>query len=175
MITKDQLLEMLHNGRGDDDQLEHLMGPQLELQMYYYGMHPEELPNELRIKFIQDMVTAAQCELVEILDEVGWKPWASSKHINVELGQGEVIDLLHFVFNLALGFGMTPAMVYDKYLEKQAANRLRATGRYNGIDEKCHRCGRDVGDVARAVGKPTMLELEGNDTKWVCGACSVTS
>lgn len=158
------------------DMLTHMMGLQLEFQVFLYGQHPASLDTLARISYLRDMLLALQCEGVELLDEVGWKPWASSRHVNVELARSELIDIAHFLFSLAAGLGMSPKMFYTKFLEKQTENRRRALEGYTGIDEKCVLCSRDVGDVTRATGlKPVELphqDVDGEEPRnWMCGQC----
>ncbi len=155
------------------DQLTHMMGLQLEFQVFLYGQHPATLDTLARISYLRDMAIALQCETVEMLDEVGWKPWASSRHVNVELAQSELIDMGHFLFSLAAGLGMSPRKFYEKFLEKQTENRRRALEGYTGVAEKCVICGRDCGDVARAfMLKPVELpRQEGEPQNWMCGLC----
>ena len=37
----------------------------------------------------------------------------------------EVVDMFHFLFNLAFCMGMTPDMLYDGFMRKQSENRNR--------------------------------------------------
>lgn len=158
--------EPLLNG----DWLAHIMELQEEYQRFMYGVNPKDLPLDAKIAALHTMFTALVCEAVETMDEVGWKPWATKKFINTEKAQGEVIDQLHFVMNQALLLGMTPTMVYEKYVEKQERNRERQRVGYSGVDEKCIRCKRDIRDVQAATGLPPVGVA---DTKtWYCGECT---
>lgn len=151
------------------DWLAHIMELQEEYQRFIYGVNPKDLPLDAKIAAMHTMFTALVCEAVETMDEVGWKPWATSQFINTEKAQGEVIDQLHFVMNQALLLGMTPTMVYEKYVEKQERNRERQRVGYSGVDEKCLACKRDIGDVKAATGLDPVLakNLKGQ----YCGEC----
>lgn len=152
------------------DRLDHIMSLQEEYQAVLYGMRPMDLPLDLKIDAFKTMFIALVCEQVETMDEVGWKPWATSRFINVEKAQGEVIDQLHFVMNQALLLGMTPSMVYDKYCEKQERNRGRQRDGYTGVTEKCIVCHRDVVDVQVATGLHPVGVMTTTD-QWYCGEC----
>lgn len=151
------------------DYLSHMMELQAELQTFLYDEHPADLDLDAKIQFLWTMHTAAGCELVEFMDEVGWKPWASAKFINTEKAQGEIVDVLHFVFSMALAVGLTPYTLYHKYIEKQERNRERQRAGYTGVDEKCLACKRDTADVTVASGLEPVTAKEGKGQ--YCGEC----
>src|SRR5690606_25002112 len=70
-----------------------------------YGLDPADLPEEERIEFIRWNVLALTDELHEALNECGWKPWATSRHVNEEAALKELIDAWHFFMNLLWAIG----------------------------------------------------------------------
>lgn len=129
--------------------LKQLLDKQRELQIKHYGADPADLEGEERIQFLKDMAMALNKEIEgELLDEVGWKPWASSKHVNEEAAQGEAIDGLHFLLNIFLALRMDEFMIMDKYMNKNKKNAQRQIDGYDGIAGKCPGCGRAMDDDA---------------------------
>lgn len=126
---------------------------ELEKQMMH-GHDPNTMPDEERIQLIKDMVIACTDELHEALGEVGWKPWASSRHINRDAYLHELADAQLFLDNLILA-----VLAPDEDPEALEAefNRLllvrieRALKRqlegYDGVTGKCPGCKRDLGDT----------------------------
>lgn len=104
------------------------------------------------IDFIHWNVTAATDELHELLGEIGWKPWAKSRHINLEAARGEWIDALHFMLNLALVLGMDGEMIKALYDGKHAKNAKRQEEGYDGVSTKCPGCKRALDDNAVQCG-----------------------
>ena len=131
------------------DRLGEMFELQGDLQRNTYGCHPADIPDpEARIQFIKDMKLAADAELQEFLDEVGWKPWASSRHINEEAAQGELVDLFHFFMNLCMAVSLTPDQLFEKYRTKRQKNIRRQAEGYDGVTGKCPDCGRALDDDA---------------------------
>lgn len=101
-----------------------------------------------RADYIKDMILALTDEAHEALAEVGWKPWASSRHLNRDAFHGELVDLFHFFMNLCLASGLTPDALFDKYVEKRGLNQKRQEEGYDGIAGKCPDCRRALDDPA---------------------------
>lgn len=119
-----------------------------------YGPHvpAEDVTNEDRlpaIDFIHWNVTALVDEAHELLAEIGWKPWAKSRHINLEAARGEFIDMMHFMGNLALVLGMDDAAeIMRRYHAKHEKNAKRQEDGYDGVSTKCPECKRALDDDA---------------------------
>lgn len=129
------------------DLLSRMFEQQEALQRDSYGKSPREIEtDEERIKFIKDMIMAAEDELHEALNEVGWKPWATSRHINVEAFKGELVDAFHFFMNLCMVVDMGPVELYERYLEKRQRNAQRQLDGYDGVASKCPVCKRALDD-----------------------------
>lgn len=118
-----------------------------KLQIEAYGRDPRLLEGEERIEFIRWNTLAVVNEVMEMLDETGWKPWATSRHVNEDAAGGEVVDVLHFVANLLLAFGWDDGKLDAAYLRKMLKNRARmASGTYDGVSGKCSGCKRALDD-----------------------------
>jgi hypothetical protein len=129
---------------------------QLELQVLAFNSDPRELcesPN-LRAEFMIWNAFAAEDELHEAMQEIGWKPWASSRHLDDEAFLGEIVDALHFIGNMVLACAInrfeTPEvlskMLWMKYQEKVKVNIDRQREGYDGVKDKCPSCKRELID-----------------------------
>ncbi len=110
--------------------------------------------NEERIAYFKDMVLAATDELHEALAETGWKPWATSRHIDAEAAFGELRDAWQFLMNAMFVITQEPPEELARHLhvahqEKVARNIERAAqpGGYDGVSDKCPQCHRALGDM----------------------------
>lgn len=131
------------------DRLGEMFELQADLQKNAYGKHPSDIIDaEERIQFLKDMKLAIDDELSEFMAEIGWKPWATSRHVNEEAAQGELVDAFHFFMNLCMGVGMTPDELFKKYKAKRLKNIKRQAEGYDGIAGKCGVCHRALDDAA---------------------------
>lgn len=131
------------------DRLGEMFELQGDLQRGTYGAHPADIVDATeRITFIKDMKLAADAELQEFLDETGWKPWATSRHVNEEAAQGELVDVFHFFMNLCMAVNMTPDILFEKYKAKRTKNQKRQAEGYDGIAGKCPICHKAYDDTA---------------------------
>ena len=131
------------------DRMSQMLDMQAALQRRYHdGRDPASFSIEDRCSYIQVMVHAAQHELGEAMDEVGWKPWASSRHINRAQFHAEMVDAWHFFMNLMLAGDMDMDDLYRGYMEKNPINHTRITDGYDGVSTKCKCCGRALDDPA---------------------------
>ena len=137
-MTFDELLELQHR-----------------LQVESFGIDPLALEGDERIGYIKNNVLDLLDELHEVLDEVGWKFWASSRHVNEEAALAELVDALHFFANLVLAVvprgsssGDAGEALTTGYLTKRQVNADRQAAGYTGTD-KCPTCKRDRATTAR--------------------------
>lgn len=121
-----------------------LFALQLSLEQVAYQQDPRLLLGDDLADFIRWNAYALEDELHEATAEVGWKPWATSRHINREAFAGEIVDLLHFLANLCLATGVTGEMLAEGYLKKRQRNLKRQQEGYDGVSGKCRWCGRDL-------------------------------
>lgn len=119
-----------------------------QINIYGDGVPFEEWDNERKIEFIKDMRIAIDDELAEFMGEIGWKPWATSRHINVDAAKGELVDVFHFFMNFCLVVEMGPKELFEKYLAKNKKNIKRQEDGYDGVSSKCPGCKRALDDDA---------------------------
>jgi len=74
-------------------------------------------------QFSQTCTTAINCEVTELLDALPWKPWKKSyTEIDLNNVHIEIVDILHFVIELAIIWGMTSKQLTDLYMKKMQEN-----------------------------------------------------
>lgn len=128
--------------------LQMILDRQRELQKKHYGVDVTTLSDEERAQYIRDMSLALTDELHEALNETGWKPWATSRHVNRQAYLGELIDVLHFWCNLVLITNTNEKELLDMYFAKADKNAKRQLAGYDGVAGKCTTCGRAFDDAA---------------------------
>jgi hypothetical protein len=155
------------------DYLIEMVKAQRALQVQAYGgIDPNCMSSDDRIQFIKDMVLALGDEAHELLGEIGWKPWASSRHINREAAVGELIDMWHFFMNLMLVLGVDATELYERYMEKRSKNISRQQAGYDGISGKCPECKRALDDTGVFC---TVFYLDiGGRSRPLNGVCAKT-
>lgn len=121
---------------------------QYELQKKSFGNDPKQLTDEEKVEWIRWNVLALADELHEALAEVGWKPWAKSKHINRDAYVSELVDAFHFLMNLMLVVDCSADEFLGKYFEKRGINAARQAAGYDGVAGKCSGCKRALDDAA---------------------------
>ena len=136
--------------------METMLELQHKLQVEAYKKDPADLSDEERAEFIRWNILALEDELHEALAEVGWKPWATSRHLNREEYVGELVDAFHFFMNLMLVAGVSAAELTERYLEKRDRNATRQKDGYDGVAGKCRGCKRALDDVTPSQHDETM-------------------
>lgn len=121
---------------------------QYELQLDSYKNDPAALSDEERAHFISWNILALEDELHEALDEVGWKPWTTSRHLNRDAFKGELVDALHFFMNLMLAAEIDADELLEAYQKKREKNAKRQREGYDGVTGKCPKCHRALDDDA---------------------------
>jgi hypothetical protein len=107
-----------------------------------HGYDFTAMTDQERMTYLSTMTTACTSELHEALAETGWKPWASSNHINREEWMGEMADAWLFFMNLMLVGGMTAEDLTQRTAKKQDNAYKRIRDGYDGVSTKCPRCRR---------------------------------
>lgn len=134
------------------DKFEELFRRQHNLQVESFGRNFQRMLPADRAIYIREMQQAAIMELCEALDEVGWKSWATSRHINRDAYVAELVDVLHFWINMLLALGDDPdelaSEVFTRYTLKAAINASRQARGYDGVVGKCPSCHRALDDPA---------------------------
>ena len=132
------------------DRLTQMLEMQLQLQQNHMkDGDPRYLKGDSMADFMRWNGFALEDELHEAMAEVGWKPWATSRHINDERFLQEMVDGWHLFMNMLLcGLGQTPEIIaerfYEAYMAKNAVNAQRQIDGYDGIKGKCYYCHREV-------------------------------
>jgi hypothetical protein len=124
---------------------------QWRLQVGSFGIDPQKLDPEDRAVYVTWNSYALEDELHEATQEVGWKPWATSRHQNRDEFLKEIVDLMHFLGNLILTAsapGQPPmelgAELWELYQQKSAVNVQRQLQGYDGVSGKCPVCDREL-------------------------------
>jgi dimeric dUTPase (all-alpha-NTP-PPase superfamily) len=128
------------------DRLAAMLNAQRTLQEKINGYSLESQTTEQRIANIKENVLALTDELHEVLGEMGWKSWATSRHLNRDAAVGEAIDAWHFLMNIFLHLGVDADELYTHYVAKRLLNEKRQTDGYTGLD-KCPSCKRSLDEV----------------------------
>lgn len=121
---------------------------QRDFQHRLEGQFPADLAPSVKMNYIRTMVLALTDELHEALAETGWKPWATSNHINREGYRGELADAFIFLMNLMLVADITPSELMEVVKAKQIKNHKRQDDGYDGVTTKCPKCKRAYDDDA---------------------------
>lgn len=135
------------------DRLSHMLSKQSQLQRDAYATDlTGPMPDATRMNLIRTNAFALIAEIMEAVDETGWKPWATSNHIRQPAFNGEMVDAWHFFMNLMLvaNPGRTPSELayelYRGYIAKNTKNAERQAEGYDGVSTKCPICGRALDD-----------------------------
>ncbi len=78
---------------------------------------------------IRTMTLAAMVELGEMIQELNWKPWKHGTN-NIANAREELIDVFHFVLELAIMLGMDSDEFADTYFKKMDVNHKRQDSGY---------------------------------------------
>lgn len=131
-----------------DPRFTRLLEMQRQVQQLYIGDDPGELPPERKMAFLMETGLGLIHEVVEAQAETGWKPWATSNHINRDAYRGELADIFIFFMNLMLIDGMTMVNLDQLVQAKQKKNIARKLNGYDGVTTKCPGCKRAYDDDA---------------------------
>jgi hypothetical protein len=112
------------------------------------GTFPADMPPVLKMSYLRTQFLALADEQHEALNETGWKPWASSNHINREAYKGELADTFIFLMNQMIVADITPSELLDLVKAKQIKNAKRQDEGYDGVTTKCPGCKRAFDDEA---------------------------
>lgn len=127
--------------------LQDMLDAQEQLQMRSYaGDRPAALQGTERVDFIKTHILALLDEAHEALNETGWKPWATSRHVNDKAFKSELIDAWHFMMNLFLVARMNADDIEEAYFKKRGINVKRQEEGYDGVSTKCPGCKRALDD-----------------------------
>ena len=131
------------------------MQRQLQLKMPPPNRVPGDLRGDERAAFVVWNAFALEDEVHEAVAEMGWKPWATSRHLNVEPMLKEMVDAWHFFMNILLVIAGEAGWTVDQlaeeftkvYLAKNAVNAARQADGYDGVSSKCPKCKRELSET----------------------------
>lgn len=121
------------------------------LQQTAFGQDPPALEGDERADWLMMNFFAAQCEIVELADEAGWKPWTQPRGwVNREAMISEIADCMHFLGNILATISCTGEELTETYLTKVRKNYARQERGDDIRDRRCPGCGRSLDDVGIA-------------------------
>lgn len=130
-----------------NSELKYLLARQEKLaEVLSDGKRLRELEGEERVDAIRTTILALEDELHEVLLGVGWKPWATSRHVDEEITKHECVDVLFFWLQLAALLHLDAYEILRIYGEKYTRNIERHTQGYDGVTGKCKSCGQSFDD-----------------------------
>ena len=130
------------------------------LQQTAFGQDPPTLEGDERADWLMMNFFAAQCEIVELADEAGWKPWTNPRGwVNRDAMISEVADCLHFLGNILATISCTGEELTEVYRTKVLKNYARQERGDDIRRRSCQGCGRSLDDVgiARSDDEVTMV------------------
>lgn len=140
------------------------MQRKLQLRMPPPNRVPADLRGDDRATFLVWNMYALMDELHEAMDETGWKPWATSRHLDADKMLKEMVDAWHFFMNVLLVIGgekgwstdELAAAFSDAYEHKNAVNAERQAEGYDGLSSKCPHCKREITETDSLFHFPFM-------------------
>jgi len=119
------------------DMLEQIYHQQFELQASLGTLDKIEESPQMRQQFINQMILALHEEATEIMRETAYKNpdfvpfgWKKKQVENTDKFKEEIIDIIHFVMNLAIVSGMEPKEIFERYEGKNKENHERKENGY---------------------------------------------
>lgn len=124
----------------------------LQLKMPPPNRVPADLRGDERATFLVWNCYALMDEIHEAMDETGWKPWATSRHLDADKMLKELVDAWHFFMNIMLVVGGEKGWTVEQlahefssaYMAKNMKNEQRQQEGYDGISSKCPNCKREI-------------------------------
>lgn len=119
-----------------------------------HNQNPRQMTSEERLEFIRSNILALTDELHEALNETGWKPWATSKHIYRDEFIKELCDAQLFLHNLMLviiddetDIDSLEIQINGIIEDRIKRAILRQENGYDGVTDKCIYCKRSLDDT----------------------------
>jgi hypothetical protein len=135
----------------DDMTLSQWLNMMRGLQEVAFGAHYDDFEDDYRGDSMLMNLYALVCEVVEMGDEMGWKPWSSPRgFINREPALIELVDQMHFQGNLAAHGKYTGEEVGRALKAKALKNLQRQLDGYDTRKNKCPSCHRDLSKIRSA-------------------------
>jgi len=119
------------------DKLDSIYKHQYDLQEKLGTLNKIKESPQMRQQFINQMILALHEESTEIMRETAYKNpdfmpfgWKKTQVENPEKFKEEIIDIIHFIMNLAIVSGMKPDEIHERYLNKNKENYKRKQDGY---------------------------------------------
>lgn len=110
---------------------------ELQEQAYGHDFRAMQRSARLMCDYLTHMSFAAINELVEAAYEFEWKRWTTDQPwYDRDAIVEELIDVAHFIGNMAVALGVSDEEWARRYTAKQQRNRERMENRYGGRREK---------------------------------------
>ena len=140
-ITPMELAELIiakcDSDCSSDDKLKHMFNIQNNFQERLGTWEKISYSDSLKQQFINQMILALHEEATEIMRETAYKNpnyvpfgWKKSQENNYDKMKEEIVDIWHFVMNLAIISGMDSDEFYKIYLDKNKENHKRQDNKY---------------------------------------------
>ncbi|MGB9866901.1 MAG: dUTPase [Bacillota bacterium] len=107
------------------DRLNHMFKLQEQLNQMIREKWGLDFPKDV---WVEKNALALMHEVMELLDETGYKWWKRKTEVSKERVLDELADVLHFFLSLCLALGVEPDEIYQAYVEKNAENFRRQLG-----------------------------------------------
>lgn len=144
-------------GGPERDMWQAMFEHQLEMQKESFGIDPRTLEGDERKQFVCAMSIALVSELGEMLNEIPWKPWSTKTNFDEQAFLGELIDALHFWFNLALIATDDPQLLCAMYFAKADVNARRQAEGYDESNKDAN--GRALDEPHLVMEPPAWSEM----------------
>lgn len=99
-------------------ELQKMFERQYALQQEVFGLDEVLADPEKRAMWFTQMMFGLTDEVHEAAEHVGWKHWATSRHIDTDAFGSELIDALHFLIALLIASDWPADVVYGSYMAK---------------------------------------------------------
>lgn len=114
------------------DSLQNIMLEQTEFLSNF--IVPNLATDAEKIAYSKEYILAAMRELGEVLNELPWKMHRpNSKEISVDHVHEEIIDVLKFVLNIGIIWGMDAKALKDMFMYKSAVVRERLSNEKDSL------------------------------------------
>jgi hypothetical protein len=128
-----------------DPRFTRLLVRQNDIQMMILGEEVSGMAPDKLADYIRTQSLALMAEVIEVLDEAHWKPWAkrpADEDVipHRERWKGEIADVFIFTMNLMLAGGMSMMELAQLVDAKQTKNIARQLAGYDGKGSKCPQC-----------------------------------
>ena len=119
------------------DKLDEIFEKQLNLQKKLGVISKFKKNKSMKQQYINQMILAIEEEAVEIMKETAYKNpryvpfgWKKNQKFNIKNFKLEIVDLMHFLVNLAIVAGLSSNEFFKLYIKKNKINHVRKKNGY---------------------------------------------